>query len=129
MSVPVNHESEIEELNLPGRRLRWLVNDKLLGSKNTSVCLIRVAPGEIVRPAHSHPHGEEVIHIITGTGRVMVEGEVSPVKAGSTVLFPQGHVHMLRNDGEEEMKVICFFAPGTGLDNYRMYEDVNWPDE
>lgn len=128
MSVPVIHETEVEELNLPGRRLRWLVNDQLLGSKNTSVCLIRVAPGEIVRPAHSHPQGEEVIHIITGEGRVMVEGEVSPVRAGSTVLFPQGKVHMLRNDSAEEMKVICFFAPGTGLDNYRMYEDVGWPE-
>ncbi|MDE3199244.1 MAG: cupin domain-containing protein, partial [Acidobacteriota bacterium] len=99
----MNHESEVEELDLPGRRLRWLVNDQLLGSRNASVCVIRVAPGEVVRPAHSHPQGEEVIHIIAGSGRVMVDGEVSAVRAGSTVLFPQGKVHMLRNDGAEEM--------------------------
>lgn len=129
MSVPVNHESEIEELDLPGRRLRWLVNEELLGSKYASVCSIRVAPGGIVRPAHSHPNGEEVIHIISGSGRVMVEGEISPVRAGSTVLFRQGAVHMLRNDGAEEMKVVCFFAPATNLDNYRMFEDVTWPGE
>jgi quercetin dioxygenase-like cupin family protein len=90
--------------------------------------MIRVAPGDKVRPAHSHPQGEEVIYIITGSGRVMVEGEVQPVRAGSTVLFPRGAVHMLHNTGSEEMKVVCFFAPPTGLDNYKMYEGVDFPD-
>jgi mannose-6-phosphate isomerase-like protein (cupin superfamily) len=93
-----------------------------------SACVIRVAPGEKVRPAHSHPQGEEVIYIIRGSGRVLVAGEVSPVREGTTVLFPQGAVHMLHNTGSEEMKVICFFAPSTGLENYRMYEDVDFPD-
>ena len=34
-----------------------------------------IEPGETVRPAHSHPNGEEVIYIVRGNGRVMVEGE------------------------------------------------------
>ena len=54
------------------------------------MCVIRVEPGETVRPAHSHPNGEEVIYVVKGSGRVMVEGEVAPVQAGSAVLFPQG---------------------------------------
>jgi quercetin dioxygenase-like cupin family protein len=128
MSVRINHEDDVEELNLPGRRLRWLVNSDLLSSQYMSICMIRVAPGEKVRPAHSHPKGEEAIHIIAGSGRVMVNGEVSPVQAGSTILFPQGEVHMLQNTGQEEMKVICFFAPGTDLDNYKFYEGVDFPD-
>ncbi len=128
MSVPSNHESEVEGLDLPGRNLRWLVNAETLGSKHMSVCLIRVAPGDKVRPAHSHPNGEEAIHIITGEGRVMVDGEVSPVRAGTTVLFPQGQIHMLHNTGATEMKVICFFAPQTNLDNYKFFDDVDFPD-
>ena len=90
--------------------------------------MIRVAPGEQVRPAHAHPLGEEVIYIVRGTGRVLVAGEVSPVKAGSTVLFPRGAVHMLHNTGTEEMKVVCFFAPATSLENYEMHEGVDFPD-
>jgi hypothetical protein len=35
---------------------------------------------------------------------------------------------MLHNTGSEEMKVICFFAPATGLDNYRLHEGVDFPD-
>lgn len=128
MSVPSIHETEVEELDLPGRHLRWLVSAGGIPAAHCSACVIRVAPGEKVRPAHSHPHGEEVIYIVNGSGRVLVAGEVSPVREGTTVLFPQGAVHMLHNTGTEEMKVVCFFAPATGLENYWMHESVDFPD-
>jgi quercetin dioxygenase-like cupin family protein len=128
MSMSVLHEDEVDRLDLPGRELRWLVARGALDSEHCSACVIRIAPGDKVRPAHSHPNGEEVIYIINGSGRVMIEGEVSGVKAGSTVLFPRGAVHMLHNTGSEEMKVVCFFAPATSLENYRMYEGVDFPD-
>jgi quercetin dioxygenase-like cupin family protein len=128
VSVPQLHESQVEELDLPGRQLRWIVGDGGLTAAHCSSCVIRVAPGQKVRPAHSHPQGEEVIYIISGSGRVLVAGEVSQVRAGSVVLFPQGAVHMLQNTGDEEMKVVCFFAPGTNLDNYKHFEGVDFPD-
>src|SRR3954470_9179854 len=121
MSVPSIHESEVPELDLPGRHLRWVVSDEGVPAKHCSACVIRVAPGERVRPAHSHPNGEEEIYIIGGSGRGLVGGEVSAVREGTTVLFPQGVPHMLHNTGGEEMKVVCFFAPSTGLENYRMH--------
>ena len=129
MSVPAIHESDADELDLPGRRLRWVVSKDTLQAAHCSACVIRIAPGEKVRPAHSHPNGEEVIHIITGSGRVLVDGEVSAISAGTTVLFPRGKVHMVHNTGTEEMKVVCFFAPPTGLENYRMHEGVDFPEE
>jgi quercetin dioxygenase-like cupin family protein len=128
MKVTTVHEDDVRELDLPGRHLRWLVNSDLLGAKHLSMCVIRVEPGETVRPAHSHPNGEEVIYIVKGSGRVMIEGEVGPVQEGSAVLFPQGAIHMLQNTGSEEMKVACFFAPATNLDNYKFFEDVDFPD-
>ena len=124
----VIHTHEGVENELPGRHLKWVANEEILGAKQLSACYIRIPPGEKVRPAHSHPNGEELIHIITGNGRVLIEGEVSEVKEGSTVLFPQDHIHMLHNTGDTEMKVICFFAPATNLDNYRHFEEVDFPD-
>ena len=128
MSVPVIHESDVEGVSLPGRYLRWLVNSERLGAKHLSVCMIQVAPGGTVRPAHSHPNGEELIYIIHGNGRVMVDGAVESVREGSAVLFPQGSVHMLQNTGGEEMKVICFFAPPSNLSTYKFFEDMNFPE-
>ena len=128
MSVRLIHESDAESVDLPGRNLRWLVSPELMNAQHMSVCLIRVPPGETVRPAHSHPNGEEAIHIIEGAGRVLVNGEVGIVRAGTTVLFPQGEVHMLQNTGDKEMKVICFFAPSANLDNYKFFEGVEFPE-
>ena len=127
MPVPLVHESDVEELDLPGRHLRWLVNQERLSAQHLSMCVIRVQPGKTVKPAHSHPNGEEVIYILTGSGRVYVDGAIDLVRAGTAVLFPQGAIHMLQNTGDEEMKVACFFAPATDLSNYKFFEDVEFP--
>jgi quercetin dioxygenase-like cupin family protein len=123
----VVHEDDVEALDLPGRELRWLVTSGSVGAEHCSMCVIRVAPGQTVRPAHSHPNGEEAVFIISGSGRVMIEGDVQPVRAGSAVLFPQGAVHMLQNSGTEEMKVACFFAPPSSLDTYKFFDHIDFP--
>ncbi len=128
MSVPAVHETDVRELDLPGRRLRWVISPEGVPSDTCSACVTRVAPGDRVKPAHSHPHSDEVIYVIRGEGRVLVAGEVSAVRPGSVVLFPRGAIHMLHNTGAEEMKVVCFFAPATTLENYRMHEGVDFPD-
>jgi quercetin dioxygenase-like cupin family protein len=127
MNVPLVREADVEELDLPGRRLRWLISDKSLNAAHLSMCVIRIAPGEKVRPAHSHPQGEEAIYILSGSGRVLVDGAVDSVEAGTAVLFPRGKPHMLHNTGADEMKVVCFFAPATSLENYKFFEDVDFP--
>lgn len=126
--MTIIHESDVPEVEHPGRYMRWLANEDSLPAKQLSVCVIRVMPGETVRPAHSHPNSEELIYIITGSGKVMIDGEVGEVRAGSAILFEQGKVHMLRNSGSEEMKVVCFFAPATNIDNYKMFEEVSFPE-
>ena len=125
--MTIIHESEVEEISHPGRFMRWLANEDSLGAKNLSVCVIRVLPGEAVRPAHSHPNSEELIYIINGSGKVMIENEVGEVKAGSAILFEQGKIHMLKNTGNIEMKVICFFAPATNIDNYKTFDNIQFP--
>jgi uncharacterized cupin superfamily protein len=126
--MTIIHETEVAEVAHPGRFMRWLANDDSLQAKNLSVCVIRVMPGETVRPAHSHPNSEELIYIITGSGKVMIENEVGEVRAGSAILFEQGKIHMLKNSGDVEMKVICFFAPATNIDNYKTFEGVMFPE-
>lgn len=128
MTVPAIHQRDVEELDLPGRRLRWLVSPHALQANHCSACVITVPPGDKVRPAHSHPNGEEVIYVMCGSGRVLVGTDVSAVCEGTAVLFPRGVVHMLHNTGSEEMKVVCFFAPPTGLDNDVMHDGVDFPD-
>lgn len=128
MKLPIVDENNIEALDLPGRQLRWVVTKVNTGAQHCTMCVIEIQPGQTVRPAHSHPNGEEVVYILQGSGRVMIEGVVEPVKAGCAVLFPQGQIHMLQNSGSERMKVACFFAPPSDLSTYRFFEEIQFPD-
>jgi quercetin dioxygenase-like cupin family protein len=127
MKLPIVDENTIEALDLPGRHLRWVVTKENTGAQHCSMCVIEVQPGQTVRPAHSHPNGEEVIYLLSGSGRVYIEGVVAPVRAGCAVLFPQGKVHMLQNSGTEPMKVACFFAPPSDLGTYKFFDEIEFP--
>jgi len=85
-------------------------------------------PGETVKPAHSHPQGEELIYVISGNGKVYVDGEVEPLEPGTAVLFQKGSIHMVSNSGTLELKVICFFAPPASLDTYEYHPEVSFPE-
>ncbi len=123
------HETEIEEKAVPGRFLRWVAGKGVgLDPEFMSCCVMRVMPGETVQPAHSHPDGEELLYFVKGTGKVYVDGEICSVREGSAVLFEKGSIHMVRNSGSEEMKVVCFFAPRTSLDEYVFHNEVNFDE-
>lgn len=126
--MEIIHEQEAEEIQLPGRALRWLVSSDTLSAENMSVCVIRVPAGETVHPAHAHPDCEEFIYVMQGQGRIMVDEEVADLQAGTCVLFPAQSIHMLQNNGGEEMKVICFFAPSVDLGTYQYFEDISFPE-
>jgi quercetin dioxygenase-like cupin family protein len=128
MELPIVNERAIEALDLPGRMLRWVVTKETTDAKQCSMCVIEVQPGSTVKPAHSHPNGEEVIYLLSGSGRVWIDGEIGDVEQGCAVLFPQGKIHMLQNTSDEVMKVACFFAPATDLENYKFFDEIEFPE-
>ena len=123
------HEDDVEETQLPGRKLRWLVRPDTTGSEFCAVNMVRLNPNTTVTPAHSHEASEEIIYIISGSGEVLIDGKVYPIRTGSVVLFPKKSIHRLRNSGKEEMKVICFFAPPTDISEYIFHEGVEFPNQ
>ncbi|NLD58945.1 MAG: cupin domain-containing protein [Clostridiales bacterium] len=123
------HERDVPEAAVPGRFLRWIVGTpEGLPSDFCSCCIMRVEPGKTVSPAHSHPMGEELIYFLEGEGKVYVDGEIRGVRAGSAVLFEKGSIHMVRNSGDREMKVACFFAPPSRLKQYEFHPEVCFDD-
>lgn len=123
------NERDIEEIDVPGRKLRWLFHPESGIAKYCSMNIVTIASGEAVRPAHAHPNGEEIIYVVSGNGQVLVEGEVGVLREGSAVLFSRGSVHMVRNNGPEPLKLACFFAPPADFSSYRYHEEISFPDE
>jgi mannose-6-phosphate isomerase-like protein (cupin superfamily) len=123
-------ERTIEEKPLPGRYMRWLLTPETSGKRRffSNVSQPRHAR-TAVKPAHaSSRKGDELVYIVHGSGRVMIDGEISPVREGCLIHFPQGSIHILQNTGDTELKAACFFSPAANLSTYKFYEDVELPD-
>ena len=56
---------------------------------------------------HKHSTSSEIIYLLQGSGKVLIEGEYEPVSAGECHYCKKGQSHSLINSGEEEL---VFFA-------------------
>ena len=75
-----------------------------------------VPPGGHVRE-HAHDRNEELIHVLTGTGRAVLDGESVPMRPGFTVFLGKNRRHMFINDGDEDLRWIWLIVP-NGLEDF-----------
>ena len=66
----------------------------------------KLIPGASIG-VHTHETNSEVIYILEGTGKVLMEGEYEKVGAGMAHYCPKGHTHSLINDSDADL---VFFA-------------------
>jgi uncharacterized cupin superfamily protein len=121
-------ENQLEWQHLPGRDLKWLFTPEQKVSEAFSMNVVVIHPGCTVTPAHSHPEKEELVYIVGGEGKAFIDGSVYPIQAGTAILFPKRSVHMLRNSGTVDMKVVCIFMPQATMGDYAFHEQVVFPD-
>jgi quercetin dioxygenase-like cupin family protein len=121
-------ESHIEAKDLPGRSLKWLITNEMGLTDSLSLNTVVIKPGNTVKPAHAHPKMEEIIYITNGNGKVYMDGEVHEISEGTVVVFKPGIIHMVRNSGPVDMKVVCIFIPPATLDDYVYYDDIEFPE-
>lgn len=122
------YENQIEVQHLPGRDLQWLFTPEQNVSDSFSMNVVVIKPGCTVSPAHSHPEKEEIIYIVDGQGKAYIDGEVHDIYKGTAVLFAKKSVHMLRNTGSTDMKVVCFFTPQATMADYEFHNQVVFPE-
>ena len=63
---------------------------------------------------HTHEGNSEMIFVLSGTGKVLYEGEYIPLKPGDCHYCPMGHAHSLINDTDEELVVLAI-VPEHGV--------------
>ena len=56
---------------------------------------------------HVHEGNSEMIYVLSGTGKILYEGEYLPLKPGDCHYCPMGHGHSLINDTDEELVVLA----------------------
>ena len=75
-----------------------------------------VAPGCHVRE-HAHDRNEELIHVVSGNGRAVIDGEDHPMQPGSTFFLGRNRRHMLINQGAENLVFLWLILP-NGLEDF-----------
>jgi mannose-6-phosphate isomerase-like protein (cupin superfamily) len=101
------NNSTMQQFTLPGLTHQTLAsqNDGLRG---TEVWMQTIEPyGET--PVHYH-ECEEVIVIIRGSGRLIIEGKDKEFGPNSTLIIAPKVVHQIVNNGNEEILLIAVFS-------------------
>jgi mannose-6-phosphate isomerase-like protein (cupin superfamily) len=111
MKMLKEHEVKGDELPPPyARVLKHLAEPWTLGTKRISFVLSKVKVGGRSNP-HSHGVSEEVFYVISGRGKITVDGEEAEIEPGSCIYIPVGEVHQLINTGDETLNVASAASP------------------
>jgi uncharacterized cupin superfamily protein len=78
------------------------------GAKTVGVNRVRVEPGKLPTPPHSHGASEEHFFILGGSGLAWQDGEVHEVRANDCVVHPADHFEHTFVAGPEGLEYIVF---------------------
>jgi uncharacterized cupin superfamily protein len=67
--------------------------------------ILRIPPGKVPYPYHSHSAQWEFYHVISGTGAVRHQEGSTPIKPGDAFIFKPGEPHQLINDGTQDLVI------------------------
>jgi len=94
------YANEVEKLNIQFTVERLPLSAEVLDPR-----MVRIPPGKF-NEKHKHAH-ETLIHILAGSGQVLIDDRVLPVRAGDTVLVPRWAMHQTQNLGTTEMHFLA----------------------
>jgi quercetin dioxygenase-like cupin family protein/type 1 glutamine amidotransferase len=99
---------EVEVLPQPWGELRWFASRPLGNSATMTVGRAVVSPGK-ANPPHWHPNCDEILYVASGHIMHRVGDKEYEMRAGDTVVIPEGTVHNARNIGTEDAVLIVSF--------------------
>jgi quercetin dioxygenase-like cupin family protein/pyrroloquinoline quinone (PQQ) biosynthesis protein C len=119
------YANEVEKLNIKFTVERLPVSAEVLDPR-----MVRIPAGKF-NEKHKHAH-ETLIHILEGSGQVLIDDRSFAVRAGDTVLVPRWAMHQTQNLGTTEMRFLAVTdfnlsqrAYVGDPTDYRMHIDVD----
>ena len=77
---------------------------------HTQVVIMSIPPGGEIGE-ETHPDNDQVLHLVDGAGRVMLNGDVADFRAGDLVLVPAGTRHNFTAGPDTPMKIVTTYSP------------------
>ena len=94
-----------------GSEIRELLAYRNSSIRNQSLAEATIAVGTATQE-HYHPKSEEIYYILSGTGRMKLDGELRDVGPLDAIAIPPGARHKIWNTGSVPLVLLCCCAPG-----------------
>ncbi len=104
MNIAFNTIPEKEEKNFKGGEKSAII--QAFSDGTNKIMRIRLVPDASIG-MHKHETNSETVYILEGSGKVLCDGMVCPLKAGDVHYCPQGQEHSIINCGTQDL---IFFA-------------------
>jgi mannose-6-phosphate isomerase-like protein (cupin superfamily) len=82
----------------------------LFTTERLQLVLISLKPGEEIGE-EIHEDTDQVLAFADGEGEAVIDGERSPVRAGTVVVVPGGTRHNFVNTGSVPLKIVTVYTP------------------
>ena len=114
MQDVVARGDELEAVEQPWGRLRWLVDGERCPGAGMTLGVVEIAPGES-NQRHMHDC-EEVLYLIAGELEHAIGDEWVRLRAGDAIRIPKGTPHQARNVGGSTARmVVAYDSPRRGF--------------
>jgi mannose-6-phosphate isomerase-like protein (cupin superfamily) len=99
------------EYREPPRVSKLLLAPKFGGVKNVSMGMNITEVGSMI-PDHVHDNSEEVLFLISGHAKIVIEGEGEYEIGPETAFYsPLGKKHRVENIGNEPLRIVWVYSP------------------
>ncbi len=108
--IKVIHPDAGEMVQLGGGSYSNLILTKsTLGSNKTMMGYSVFKPG-IDTPQKIHLEGEELVYVVSGSGKITANDKLFAFGQGDSIYIPSGVAHGVRNDGMEDVAMVFLFS-------------------
>ena len=110
--LPFVKAADVEgEYRIPPRVSKLLLAPKFGGVENVSMGMNITEVGSMI-PDHVHEESEEVLFLISGRAKIVIEGEGEWEIGPETAFYsPIGKKHRVENIGDEPLRIVWVYSP------------------
>jgi len=98
----------VAEQSTDFRRVLWT-------GENSQLVTMTIPPGGEIGE-ETHPHTDQLLAFVSGTGEAIIAGESEQIARGDLVVVPAGTVHNFRNTGVDPLVLWTMYAPPEHAD-------------
>ena len=95
----------------------------VLDTPSSQAAYMTLAPGESSGPfENEHPHSQQWLYVIEGTGRARVNKRRIPLTRGSLLLIDRNENHQITNTGRGKLVTLNIYVPSA----YKADGELKW---